>query len=48
MVFFLEFQIFGSTIKDDEQLLNCIVNVEQHKFPVAQIHNLSKKQGTFL
>lgn len=27
---------------------NCIVNIKQHNFPVAQVHNLNKKLGKFL
>lgn len=39
--------VFGLTTKGGVQKLHCIVNVKQHKFRVAQIHNLSKEQEKF-
>lgn len=39
--------VFGLTTKGGVQQFHCIVNVKQHKFLVAQIHNLIKEQEKF-
>lgn len=39
--------VFGLTTKGGVQQFHCIVSVKQHKFLVAQIHNLSKEQEKF-
>lgn len=39
--------VFGLTTRGGVQQFHCIVNVKQHEFLVAQIHNLIKEQEKF-